>query len=105
MASSRLPTASPPRPCSPAPNRGYARFLAQHTEGQNDRADGSEDPAVTAGHPRETAPTARPVMHTSTHTVLYDPDGLIEAELPLDRELYENLVKRAFNVAELLLMS
>jgi hypothetical protein len=32
-------------------------------------------------------------MHTSTHTVLYDPDGLIEAELPLDREPYECLVK------------
>ncbi|MFD9601823.1 DUF6415 family natural product biosynthesis protein [Streptomyces sp. NPDC059970] len=32
-------------------------------------------------------------MHTSTHTVLYDPDGLIEAELPLDREPYESLVK------------
>jgi hypothetical protein len=31
-------------------------------------------------------------MHTSTHTVLYDPDGLIEAELPLDREPYESLV-------------
>ncbi|MFE9399868.1 DUF6415 family natural product biosynthesis protein [Streptomyces flavidovirens] len=30
-------------------------------------------------------------MHTSTHTVLYDPDGLIEAELPLDREPYESL--------------
>ncbi|MFE9913205.1 DUF6415 family natural product biosynthesis protein [Streptomyces clavifer] len=32
-------------------------------------------------------------MDTSTHTVLYDPDGLIEAELPLDREPYECLVK------------
>ncbi|MFF1918323.1 DUF6415 family natural product biosynthesis protein [Streptomyces sp. NPDC058239] len=32
-------------------------------------------------------------MHTSTHTVLYDPQGLIEAELPLDREPYECLVK------------
>ncbi|MFF9352339.1 DUF6415 family natural product biosynthesis protein [Streptomyces sp. NPDC014734] len=32
-------------------------------------------------------------MHTSTHTVLYDPDGLIEAELPLDREPYGCLVK------------
>ncbi|MEU1439283.1 DUF6415 family natural product biosynthesis protein [Streptomyces sp. NPDC005775] len=32
-------------------------------------------------------------MHTSSHTVLYDPDGLIEAELPLDREPYECLVK------------
>ncbi|MFD5097409.1 DUF6415 family natural product biosynthesis protein [Streptomyces albidochromogenes] len=32
-------------------------------------------------------------MHTSTHTVLYDPDGLIETELPLDREPYESLVK------------
>jgi hypothetical protein len=31
-------------------------------------------------------------MHTSTHTALYDPDGLIEAELPLDREPYESLV-------------
>ncbi|MEU7649174.1 DUF6415 family natural product biosynthesis protein [Streptomyces huasconensis] len=32
-------------------------------------------------------------MHTSTHTVLYDPDGLIEADLPIDREPYESLVK------------
>ncbi|MFE6904124.1 DUF6415 family natural product biosynthesis protein [Streptomyces sp. NPDC057717] len=32
-------------------------------------------------------------MHTSSHTVLHDPDGLIEAELPLDREPYESLVK------------
>ncbi|MFI1018215.1 DUF6415 family natural product biosynthesis protein [Streptomyces sp. NPDC020965] len=32
-------------------------------------------------------------MHSSSHTVLYDPDGLIEAELPLDREPYESLVK------------
>ncbi|MFB7374190.1 DUF6415 family natural product biosynthesis protein [Streptomyces sp. NPDC056222] len=32
-------------------------------------------------------------MHTSSHTVPYDPDGLIEAELPLDREPYESLVK------------
>ncbi|WP_327207229.1 DUF6415 family natural product biosynthesis protein [[Kitasatospora] papulosa] len=32
-------------------------------------------------------------MHTSSHTVLYDPDGLIEADLPLDREPYECLVK------------
>ncbi|MDV9187636.1 restriction endonuclease [Streptomyces sp. SR27] len=31
-------------------------------------------------------------MHTSSHTVLYDPDGLI-AGLPLDREPYECLVK------------
>ncbi|MCZ9349780.1 DUF6415 family natural product biosynthesis protein [Streptomyces mutabilis] len=32
-------------------------------------------------------------MHTSAHTVLYDPDGPIEAGLPLDREPYESLVK------------
>ncbi|WP_217246154.1 DUF6415 family natural product biosynthesis protein [Streptomyces sp. AC602_WCS936] len=32
-------------------------------------------------------------MHTSAHTVLHDPDGLIEAGLPLDREPYESLVK------------
>lgn len=32
-------------------------------------------------------------MHTSRHTVLYDPTGLIEAELPLDRAPYECLVK------------
>ncbi|GHB75670.1 hypothetical protein GCM10010377_77620 [Streptomyces viridiviolaceus] len=32
-------------------------------------------------------------MHTSTHTVLHDPDGLIEAGVPLDREPYESLVK------------
>ncbi|MGW4549938.1 DUF6415 family natural product biosynthesis protein [Streptomyces violaceorubidus] len=32
-------------------------------------------------------------MHTSSHTVLHDPDGLIEAGLPLDRAPYESLVK------------
>lgn len=32
-------------------------------------------------------------MHTSTHSVLYDPDGLIEAGLPLDHAPYESLVK------------
>lgn len=32
-------------------------------------------------------------MHISSHTVLYNPDGLIEADLPLDREPYEYLVK------------
>ncbi|MFE3686483.1 DUF6415 family natural product biosynthesis protein [Streptomyces sp. NPDC059095] len=32
-------------------------------------------------------------MHTSSHTVLYDPTGLIEADLPLDREPYESLVE------------
>ncbi|MFF5939028.1 DUF6415 family natural product biosynthesis protein [Streptomyces sp. NPDC012508] len=30
--------------------------------------------------------------HQQPHTVLYDPDGLIEAGLPLDREPYECLV-------------
>ncbi|CAC36714.1 hypothetical protein [Streptomyces coelicolor A3(2)] len=48
---------------------------------------------MTAGHPRDSAPAARPAIHTSTHTVLYDPEGLIEAELPLDRGPYECLVK------------
>ncbi|MCY0954655.1 restriction endonuclease [Streptomyces sp. H27-S2] len=32
-------------------------------------------------------------MHTSSHTALYDPDGLIQAELPLAREPHESLVK------------
>ncbi|MEU7560345.1 DUF6415 family natural product biosynthesis protein [Streptomyces eurythermus] len=32
-------------------------------------------------------------MHTRSHTVLHDPEGLIGAELPLDREPYECLVK------------
>ncbi|MFG3085584.1 DUF6415 family natural product biosynthesis protein [Streptomyces parvulus] len=32
-------------------------------------------------------------MHASSHTVLHDPDGLIEAGLPIDREPYESLVK------------
>lgn len=32
-------------------------------------------------------------MRTSTHTVLYDPDGRIEAELPPDRAPYESLIK------------
>ncbi|MFJ3713689.1 hypothetical protein [Streptomyces sp. NPDC090053] len=32
-------------------------------------------------------------MHTSTHTVLYGPDGLTEVELPLDRDPYECLIK------------
>lgn len=32
-------------------------------------------------------------MHTSAHTILWDPDGLVEAELPLARVPYECLVK------------
>lgn len=32
-------------------------------------------------------------MRTSAHTILWDPDGLIEAELPTDRLPYEYLVK------------
>ncbi|MFD8823810.1 DUF6415 family natural product biosynthesis protein [Streptomyces sp. NPDC059605] len=48
---------------------------------------------MTAGHPRDDAPAARPTTPPNTHTVLYDPHGLIEAELPLDREPYELLVK------------
>ncbi|WPO76681.1 DUF6415 family natural product biosynthesis protein [Streptomyces sp. KN37] len=32
-------------------------------------------------------------MHTSTHTVLHDPDGLTEAGPSPDREPYESLVK------------
>ncbi|MFD8824820.1 DUF6415 family natural product biosynthesis protein [Streptomyces sp. NPDC059605] len=48
---------------------------------------------MTAGHPRDDAPAARPATPPSTHTVLYDPHGLIAAELPLDREPYELLVK------------
>ncbi|MFE2943833.1 DUF6415 family natural product biosynthesis protein [Streptomyces sp. NPDC059255] len=39
------------------------------------------------------AATARPTVHISSYTVLYDPDGLIEAELLLDREPYECLAK------------
>ncbi|MEU5825946.1 DUF6415 family natural product biosynthesis protein [Streptomyces sp. NPDC047803] len=32
-------------------------------------------------------------MHTSSHTVLHDPQGLIEASLPPVREPYERLIK------------
>ncbi|MEU3657851.1 restriction endonuclease [Streptomyces sp. NPDC032161] len=32
-------------------------------------------------------------MKPSTHTVLHDPEGRIEAELPLDRRSHEHLVK------------
>jgi enoyl-CoA hydratase/carnithine racemase len=32
-------------------------------------------------------------MHSSAHTILWDPDGLIEAQLPPDRVPYECLVK------------
>ncbi|MER7726948.1 hypothetical protein [Streptomyces sp. NPDC096323] len=35
---------------------------------------------------------ATPPSRPSTHTVLYDPDGQLEAGLPLDREPYESLV-------------
>ncbi|MGW1405373.1 DUF6415 family natural product biosynthesis protein [Streptomyces sp. NPDC002403] len=49
---------------------------------------------MTAGHPRET-PRQRGPPYTPAHTVLYDPEGLIEAGLPLDREPYESLVKAA----------
>ncbi|CAG6397611.1 hypothetical protein SCOCK_580037 [Actinacidiphila cocklensis] len=48
---------------------------------------------MTAGHRHETAPAVRPAMHTSAHTILWDPDGLIEAELPPDRVRYECLGK------------
>ncbi|MGW7363097.1 hypothetical protein ACWGI8_06600 [Streptomyces sp. NPDC054841] len=41
-------------------DRGFARFLAHHTEDQDDGDGGGENPAVTAGHPSETAPAARP---------------------------------------------
>ncbi|MFI5987132.1 DUF6415 family natural product biosynthesis protein [Streptomyces sp. NPDC051555] len=30
---------------------------------------------------------------TSSHTVLYDPEGVVEADLPLDREPHELLVR------------
>ncbi|MFJ2900646.1 DUF6415 family natural product biosynthesis protein [Streptomyces sp. NPDC087218] len=48
---------------------------------------------MTASHPRENTPAAPPATPPNTHTVLYDPDALIEANLPLDREPYELLVK------------
>ncbi|MGW2090156.1 DUF6415 family natural product biosynthesis protein [Streptomyces sp. NPDC001880] len=47
---------------------------------------------MTAGLPRDSTPIAGPTARPSTHTVLYDPDGLIEAGHPLDREPYESLV-------------
>ncbi|WP_327293017.1 restriction endonuclease [Streptomyces sp. NBC_01198] len=40
----------------------------------------------------ETAP-ASPAAPHSTATILYDPEGLIEAQLPIDRAPYECLVK------------
>ncbi|MFF8717350.1 DUF6415 family natural product biosynthesis protein [Streptomyces sp. NPDC015184] len=48
---------------------------------------------MTAGHPRENTPAPPPATPPNTHTVLYDPDALIEANLPLDREPYKSLVK------------
>ncbi|WP_327173796.1 hypothetical protein [Streptomyces sp. NBC_01335] len=36
--------------------------------------------------------SAAPPSRPSTHTVLYDPDGLLEAGLPLDREPCESLI-------------
>ncbi|WP_328723523.1 DUF6415 family natural product biosynthesis protein [Streptomyces sp. NBC_00247] len=47
---------------------------------------------MTAGLPSDEAP-APPPSRPSTHTVLYDPDGLLEAGLPLDRQPYESLIK------------
>ncbi|MEU1123853.1 restriction endonuclease [Streptomyces sp. NPDC005899] len=47
---------------------------------------------MTADASRDSAP-ATPPSRPSTHTVLYDPDGRIEAGLPLDREPYESLIK------------
>lgn len=47
---------------------------------------------ATVSHSRNQAPAVRSALHTSAHTVLYDPGGLIEAVLPLDREPYECLV-------------
>ncbi|MFF7365389.1 DUF6415 family natural product biosynthesis protein [Streptomyces sp. NPDC008125] len=46
---------------------------------------------MTAGLPPDTPAT--PSSRPSTHTVLYDPDGQLGAELPLDREPYESLIK------------
>ncbi|WP_329171283.1 restriction endonuclease [Streptomyces sp. NBC_01477] len=40
-----------------------------------------------------TAAPAGPAAPHSTATILYDPDGLIEAQLPFDRAPYECLVK------------
>lgn len=36
----------------------------------------------------------------TTYTVLHDPEGLIEAELPLDREPYMSLVKAVLAMAD-----
>lgn len=66
-------------------DRGFARFLGRHGEDQ------TIGPAERT--PARRRPVARLAVHTSSHTVLHDPDGLIEAELPLDREPYESLVK------------
>ncbi|MEU2026202.1 restriction endonuclease [Streptomyces sp. NPDC016469] len=45
--------------------------------------------------PSGAAPAARPTTHTGTRTVLHDPEGVIEAELPPIREPYECLIKAA----------
>jgi hypothetical protein len=86
--------------CNPSPAllaraaHTFARLLAEQTTSRNDMADDdAEYPETTAGQPRGEARDARPCAHTGTHTVLYDPDGLIEAHLPFDREPYESLVE------------
>ncbi|MDQ0846906.1 hypothetical protein [Streptomyces sp. V1I6] len=56
-------------------DRGYARFLAVQA------------PDVSAGEGRRGGPPM-----SNTHVVLYDPQGMIEAEAPLNRAPYEALV-------------
>ncbi|MEU5836345.1 restriction endonuclease [Streptomyces diacarni] len=53
----------------------FARFLADADVGPVEGGQDHEPDAATAG----------------AHTVLHDPDGRIEAELPLDREAHERL--------------
>jgi hypothetical protein len=86
--------------CNPSPAllaraaHTFAWFLAEQTTGWNDMSDDdTEYPQTTADQPPGRARAARLCAHTSTHTVLHDPDGLIEGHLPLDREPYERLVE------------
>ncbi|MGW0940178.1 hypothetical protein [Streptomyces sp. NPDC002666] len=59
-------------------DRGYARFLATQTP---DPSTGDHDETTTRRAPDERHPVG-----------LHDTHGLIEAELPLDRALHEELV-------------
>jgi hypothetical protein len=89
-------TVSDQRPRGPPPHDDRLSLVQRPRRPRgargDDGADGGQAPAVTADHVREAAPVGQAAPH-STATILYDPEGLIEAQLRFDRAPYECLVK------------